>query len=412
MRKHESPQTESVPRAASAPRAESAPQASHVPQAGQAGPSMEQLFQGAQALPVRPRYYRMPEAEQEFVKVALHGEKLKFGHKPDAAEQLDVFELLDGGAGKDVQMREEDRARARENNLTVIGLDFSLSQSKALYAVQTLLSRTNYKGNMPQRYVKDPNNVFAYTGPLPVLKFAVSEYLDAYGVTKYMTRRGKMEYSSGEREEALKALRDLERPVIMVYDRFKGRDRSGAPLYDAIRTVRPLLSIVEGFRDVTESELEGIRAGAGVEGKVSHIVVEPSVVLVDQIGKYFVLKPANLYQELRLRYGKSDKKLALFIEYLLTKGAERARYKEKMDFRLTFETIAYGLRMDALIRSRQQKRIATQLRDFFEKAFDLGYIADYHIEEATPVLRSIADFSLAPGKVYYPKHLLRGEEEA
>lgn len=377
-----------------------------------AAPSLEQLFESRSPFPVRPQYYRMPDPEQEFVKVALHGEKMKFGHKPEAAEQIDVFDLLDAGAGKDIQMREEDKERAREHNLTVIGLDFSLSQSKALYAVQTLLSRTDYKGNMPQRYVKDPNNVFAYTGTLPVLKFTIAEYLDAYGVTKYLTRRGKMEYSSGEREEALRALRLLEKPVIMVYDRFKGRDKAGAPLYDAIRTVRPLLSIVEGFRDVTESELEGIKAGAGVTEKLSHIVIEPSVVLVDQIGKYFVLKPANLYQELRLKYGKTDKKLALFIEYLLTKGAERARYKEQLSFRLTFETIAYGLRMDALIKSRQQKRIAQQLTDFFQKAYDLGYIAEFRFEEAAPVLRTIADFSLAPGKVYYPKGLREGGGEA
>ena len=348
----------------------------------------------------------MPEPEQEFVKVALHGEKMKFGHKPEGAQQIDVFDLLDSGTGKDLQMREEDKARARELNLTVIGLDFSLAKSKALYAVQTLLSRTNYKGNMPQRYVKDPGNVFAFTGTLPLLKFTIAEYLDAYGVTKYQSKRGKMEYSSGEREEAIRALRDLEKPVIMVYDRFKGRDKSGAPLYDAIRTVRPLLSIVEGFRDITESELEGIKAGAGVSEKLTHIVIEPSVVLVDQIGRYFVLKPANLYQELRLKYGKTDKKLALFIEYLLTKGAERARYKEQPSFRLTFETIAYGLHMDALIKSRQQKRIVAQLTDFFQKAYDLGYIASYHFEEAAPPLRTIADFSLAPGKVFYPQDLL------
>ncbi len=370
---------------------------------------LEELFNNLTTFPVAPQYYRMPEPEQEFVKVALHGEKMKFGHKPEAAEQIDVFDLLDAGAGKDLQMREEDKERAREQNLTVIGLDFSLSQSKALYAVQTLLSRTDYKGNMPQRYIKDPSNVFAFTGTLPVLKFTIAEYLDAYGVTKYQSKRGKMEYSSGEREEAIRALRDLEKPVIMVYDRFKGRDKSGAPLYDAIRTVRPLLSIVEGFRDVTESELEGIKAGAGVSEKLTHIVIEPSVVLVDQIGRYFVLKPANLYQELRLKYGKTDKKLALFIEYLLTKGAERARYKEQPSFRLTFETIAYGLRMDALIKSRQQKRIMTQLTDFFQKAYDLGYIAAYHFEEAAPPLRTIADFSLAPGKVYYPQGLVRGE---
>ena len=108
--------------------------------------------------------------------------------------------------------------------------------------------------------------------------------------------------------------------------------------------------------------------------------------------------------------GKSA--LPLFIEYLLTKGAERARYKEQLSFRLTFETIAYGLRMDALIKSRQQKRIVQQLTDFFQKAYDLGYIAAYRFEEAAPALRTIADFSLAPGKVYYPKGLREGGEAA
>ena len=56
--------------------------------------------------------------------------------------------------------------------------------------------------------------------------------------------------------------------------------------------------------------------------------------------------------------------------------------------------------------------IVQQLTDFFQKAYDLGYIAAYRFEEASPALRTIADFSLAPGKVYYPKGLREGGEAA
>ncbi len=350
--------------------------------------------------------YIMPEAAQEFIKVTLHSEKLKFGHKPSRTGQIDVFDLLDSGEGKSIEAREEDKELAREQGLTVIGLDFSLAQNKALHAVQTLLSRTDYQGNMPQRYISDPNNVFAFTGTLPVLKFSVSEYLDAFGVTKYQTKRGKMEYASAEREEALKALRDLEKPVIMVYNRVIRRDQQNRLLHDAIRTVRPLLNIVEGFRDLTEAELEGIQQGASGAERLSHIVIEPSVVLVDQVNKYFVLKPANLYQELRIKFGKTDKKLALFIEYLLAKAADYARHKRSLnDIRLKIETLAYGLRMDALINTRQSKRILTTLVDFFDKAQALGYVGRYAIREGATPLGGVVEFSMVPGKVYYPKAL-------
>ena len=370
-------------------------------------PALEQILGGTAhaPAPLSPvPSYDMPEAGQEFIKVALHSEKLKFGRKPQGT-QMDVFELLDGGAGKSLAAREQDKADARDHGLTVIGLDYSLAQSKALHAIQTLLYHTNYEGNMPQRHIQDGNNVFAFTGTLPVLRFAVPEYLDAYGVTKYETKRGKQEYASAERAEALHALADLAKPVIMVYDRRRRNDANGNPVYDAIRTVRPLLNITEGFRDLTQSELEGVRAGGGPSERLTQIVVEPSVVLVDQINKYFVLKPANLYQELRIKFGKIDKKLALFIEYLLAKAAEKARGKHPLHFKLKLETIAYGLRMDALINSRQSKRIVTLITDYFAKARALGYVGEYHFSEAASPLAAVAEFTLIPGKVYYPRAL-------
>ncbi|MDR3050750.1 MAG: hypothetical protein LBU67_03400 [Oscillospiraceae bacterium] len=363
--------------------------------------------QGAQA----PVAYTMPPPAQEFIKVTMHSERLKFGRTPRQG-QLNLFDLLDEDRNKSIEAQELDRTRVREMGISVVGMDLPLSQSKALHAVQTLLSRTDYKGNMAPKVVTDPNNAFVFTGELPLLRCTASEYLDAYGVTKYKTKRGKMEYSSSERSEAVRALDELaHQMVVIVYDRLNRYDAHGKPIFDIIRTVRPLLTIVQHFGDVTEDELEGIKAGDVPGERLRHLIVEPSVVLVDQVNSYFVLKPAGMYEELRTRYGKLDKRMALFLEYLFARAADYARNKRPLVFRVSLKTLAYSLRMDKLIESRQAKRILTTLQDFFAKAQDMGYVGEYTLAPGAKPLDTMVDYTLVPGKVYYPAALQRAHGE-
>ncbi len=86
------------------------------------------------------------------------------------------------------------------------GIELSLAEHKALFAIQKLLDKTNYEGNAPSVQLKDPDSPFKYLGKLPRITFTPGEYLEAFGLEKRQTKRGFMEYSSSERSAALDAL--------------------------------------------------------------------------------------------------------------------------------------------------------------------------------------------------------------
>lgn len=163
---------------------------------------------------------------------------------------------------------------------------------------------------MPAQDLKGQDNAFFFKGHLPAIKFRASEYLDAYGVGKRETERGRYEYNANERAEALRDLHDKSK--LFAYDRKywvidkKGRNEEH---YDVIRTVRPLITITEGYQALTRSERDQVIYGdpQAVDEKLTVIALKPCPALVDQITRYFVLKPANYRQEIRLLVSHASK---------------------------------------------------------------------------------------------------------
>jgi len=88
------------------------------------------------------------------------------------------------------------------------GLSLSLTENKALFALQKLLDKTNYKGNIESRDAT-PENSFQYVGNLPRIQFTPAEFLEAFGLRRNYSARGYQEFNSNERSEAMKALRAL-----------------------------------------------------------------------------------------------------------------------------------------------------------------------------------------------------------
>lgn len=351
-----------------------------------------------------------PAENQEYIKASLHTEKLKFGNKP-ASSQLSIFDVLDEATGKPLADREADREQAQ--GLTVIGIDNTLAQNKALNAIQTLLSKTDYKGNMPGKEITSPDNAWTFQGFLPALRLTIPEYLDAYGVTKKETARGKQEYNRNERDEAIQALKDLhDKRYLITYSRFNGSyNKQGEPLFDAVRTVRPLIQIIEGYKDLTEQEVDELNTPSGVKtDKITHLAIEPSVVLVDQIDGYFAMKPANLYQEIQLTFGRVDKKLPLFIELLTATAAERTRKKEGLILEYLLETLTYKLRLEYLLETRQHKRLKKQLVKYMDQAKELGYLESYSIEQGVKGEKAV--FKLNEDKFYRTQALKAKRESA
>jgi len=344
-------------------------------------------------LPELPKPKTAPyKPEVALVKAGLHTELQKFGSKPKTAQES-LFDMLDPDSKKSYT----------DGGLEVVGVDITIAQNKALYAIQTLFSKTDYKGNLPSKQLRRGDNTFGYEGAIPVLRFTPSEYLEAFGVTKRETGRGFQEYNANERLEALHALRELGvKPFLFVYERKYKKD--GKEVSDAIRTVRTLYSITEGFEALTRAERDSLTStpSRGAEEKLKALAVELSPLLVDQINSYYVLKPANYLQEIRLLVPHASKYVYTFIDWLIAQ--RRLKHKETAPtITISAPLLAQALRMDAWLKNKQWKQIRGSLNKCYKTAKDLGYLLDYKTVQGKT--KEVEEFTLNPDKFYKMKEI-------
>jgi len=291
----------------------------------------------------------------------------------------------------------------RESEVSISGLDFNEGQAKALHAIQQLLDKTEYKGNLPSGEASDAGPAagggdtgFRFTGKTPRLFVKFTEYFEAYG----LTRKGDGSFYGHQAQEALEALRSLEEPRIICYSRpkCKGNQRR----YDVIRTRKPVIQLLEGFHDLTEEERAEVGAGGDVPGKRARgFVVEASPLLMDGISNFnfHVLKPTTLFKEIQqLHPGKRpSRKESLFIEWLLTKNWPKVR--------AGLDKLAEVLRLDWCIRQRKRARLAEIVHECMETAKRLHYLTDFREEFGVYVL------TLNPERCKRIKKAEPGQEE-
>jgi len=324
-----------------------------------------------------PNLRPVPKADKaraaaQLVKASLHTEKQKWGHKPEP-KQRGLFDALLDDTQKDI----------KKKSIDVFGIDITQAQEQALHAIQALLTKTNYMGNIPGTEIIDQG--FHFTGYLPALEFTPAEYLEAYGLTKYQTGRGKDEYSSAERALALRALVDLARKsFLFVYKRHYWKEnektKQREPVIDRVETIAPLIKIMRGWEALTRAEDKGLDAGAATEKtdeKLTSIAIQPAPIMVQDINSFFVLKRANYFQEIKFLAPHASKYTYRFINWLMYQAELKRQHKEPLVVKIGLEDLAYILRMDAYVKTRQFKRIGQILTKSYKIAQDLGYLVSY-----------------------------------
>lgn len=282
------------------------------------------------------------------------------------------------------------RAELEEHGVKIVGIDPSIGEGHALHAIQALLDETGYRGNLKGVELRGDDNAFRFTGYLPSLRFSVTRYLELYGLTKKDRGRG-LEFLPNERAEALQHLRMLaEKRYLLTYSRRYVKD--GKPLVDGVRTVRSLLSIVEGWKALTPKEWSAVERGSNAEGtdeKLRFLAIEPAPILVDQIEQYYILKPANYRQEIRLLVPKTSRYVYNFVDFLMLeadrkrRGARRGTEKNPDTIRRHEKVLAQELRMDAWVQNRQWKQIRGSLKKCCEAAQALGWLTSYAFDTGT-----------------------------
>jgi len=342
--------------------------------------------------------------KQDFVKAGLHLELQKFGKSPKVS-QASLFDTSEKDTQKEIE----------KHKIEVVGIDNTQAQNQALFAIQKLLNKTNYKGNLPST-ILDGENAFKMKGELPVFRFTQAQYLEAYGVKKYRSKRGKWEYSGEGRRQALQALADLRDKKNLIYYerkyRVKNKKGKSEERFDVIKTVRPLIKIAEGYEDLTRPERDTVISGKSskkTDPKLKFIAIEPCPIFIDQLETFFVLKPANCYQEINLLFPRSSKYVYQFIDYLITQAGFRIQKKKKMTLKINYRELAYKLRMDSYIKNRKWRTIKKALHKCYKTAKELGYISEYKTIQG--VTKELEEFTLNPEKFKRVEEIEREREQ-
>jgi hypothetical protein len=294
-------------------------------------------------LTIRPHY-----------RAGMHTELQKFGQKDETIQLM---------LGEDTSLQD-----MRE--VEVFGLDLSVSEDKALSAIQILLDQTDYQGNIPGETVSSPD--YRFEGYLPKLSITYSDYYEAYGLSRIDGR-----YQGRQAKEALKALKSLAetRKICYTRTRYTGKGKTKKKVNDVIRVTRPLIGIMEGFKDLDDEEKNKVIAGEDLpEKRQTKLVLEISPLMVDQLDTFYLLKPKALHDEIQaLLPGKRiSRPISLFLEWLLT--------VDKRIIKISKDNLANKLRMDGYIRQRKIKVIEDKIQEALEVAKDLDYLLDYKEE--------------------------------
>lgn len=247
-----------------------------------------------------------------------------------------------------------------EQELQVIGLDLSLDQHKALHACQILLERTNYQGNLPP--IRKQPKGYPEELILPRLAVTTREYFEAFGLPP--GTKGKA------RALAMDALRSLTatRRVAYKRQRWQGEGRARRPVWDVIVTHSPLIVLHEGYKGLaTEEEADQAMAGR-IPGKASHLLIEISPLVVDQIDTFYMLKPIQLHQEIRayLGHGRYSDAIPRLLDWLMAMDLSTVKIRK--------ELLLERLRLDKMKEQKNTGRMWARLQEALDVALGLGYL--------------------------------------
>ena len=337
------------------------------------------------ALTEQPRGMETPEEQkaQPYFKAGMEVERQKFG-KPEYSQLL---------LGEDADIQQ---------GTISYGLDLTKPQARALDAIQKLLDATDYQGNMEGEELHSID--FKWQGYIPTLSFTPTEFYQAYGLEP----AGDGRYHGSLAQEALEGLKSLMiARYRLVYDRtvYKGGKKS----IEAIRVTAPIISSVgEAFQDITEEELEQVKAGQELsERRNTKIIITPSPILLDRIHEsWYLLKPASFFTEIQELYpGKRyPDEVWLFLNWLLTWNKKEVRINKK--------NLAVILRMDSLIRNRRKADIDKRIAEALDVAMKLEYLLSYEIQPIGSHGEYRIDMKLNPERIKRIKSRMARSQKA
>lgn len=289
-------------------------------------------------------------------RAGMHLERQQFKNSGDTRQLL----LSEGFVGAELEQEIEES-----------GLDLTVSAWRALSALQKLLDRTNYQGNIPTEPVN--SQVWKFQGMVPALSITYSDYFEEYGIKRAKDGR----YHGALVEEALKALSSLEQPRRICYMKKKwtGQGHTRRELYDIVVTHKPLIEVVKGYKDLEKAEADKVLSGQDIPERVTRLVINFSPLWVDGIEDYYTLKSTMLYQEIEQLFGSKRFSDAIprFINMLTS--------WDRPEITISKERLAEWLRLDNMVKHARKAMLQKRLEECCETAKALGYLLSYREDE-------------------------------
>lgn len=273
------------------------------------------------------------------------------------------------------------------------GLELSRPEMRAIQALQRILAKTGYKGNL------EPDDgrlyeMFNFAGQLPRLSFSYSEYFEEYGVA----RGRNYDYHGREREDALQALQDLaSKPRAIFYKREgpagqgKGRKTWTKQI---IRYRAPLIAMEEitGYQDLSPEQERELLAGGEVPSRAGRFVVTLTALFVDQIDRFFAQIPYSLLEDIRQATGRAKYSQAIDLFHYWLLGRNEPEWTGPA------MALAQALWLDPLIKERQWRRVEKHLQECLDIAQELEYLLGFEWSHSPSTKLGMLHLRLNPEK--------------
>jgi hypothetical protein len=290
---------------------------------------------------------------ENYIRAGMHLQQRKIGLSEK--EQKKIIESFIGHSDY-----EEVKA------FNIVGLDLDKLQNQAVHAIQVLLSRTNYEGNLePELSIIDGFG----TVIRPVIQFSLAEYYDACVLTKHKTSKGYNQYRGGDCKQALEALRSLYHKQFVIS--FKYRDYLE-------KKNKYISGKIENYSSLINSATENKRLDANNKEYLASITLELSSIFVFQLETYNVLKPIDYIAQIKQQDPYASETVHRLIEHVLFQS--RVNCKNGA-VKLRVETLANQLRMENAIRHKKWKEIRKVITRGLEVAKAIEFITDFKLTD-------------------------------
>lgn len=320
--------------------------------------------------------------EPALIKIGLHAARQQMGNLP-SVRQTTLLAALETRTSENTD---------REYKTRTIGLNFSPGQKRALFAIQKLLDKTNYQGDIKEELEIQTASGLKIREPLPLLEIRRPEYLEAYGLKKKDRGRGKMEFHRVESKQALRDFESLSKlQGTFVWERWiwpkRKKGKKGEPRIDRIQIAEPIIKIIRGWHGLTEEESKLLDQGqemlqTNTKLKPTFTVIRPSLVLVDQIDNYFALKRPDYLDEIKRKAPRASKYVYNLVDWSIDRAEQKRRRGQSLILKISREILAHRLWMHSWIEKRQWSRISAKQDECLRIAKDtLGYVLRW---EAVP----------------------------